>query len=360
VATRPIEDLDAYQTRLSNVVFRTGLTMKPVFDRAKADPKQVAFADGEEEVILRAAQVIIDEGLARPILIGRPDVIAQRIERAGLRLQAERDFELCNIHSDPRFDDYWQHYHRLMERHGVTPAHAKAMVRSRGIVIAALMVERGDADAMIGGLVGQYHRKLRHVTDIIGLDTNVEQASAMSAVATDKGVFFFLDTYVQENPNAEQIAEATLMAAMRLKIFGIQPHIALLSHSNFGSRQTEASRKMQQALKLIRARTPRMEVEGEMQADVALNPEIRSRLFPNSLLSGEANMFVFPNLDAANIAYNMTRHMSDGVTIGPILMGVAKPVHLLTPQATVRRVVNLTALASVEAQVRAGMAREEG
>ncbi|KGI76948.1 NADP-dependent malic enzyme [Oleiagrimonas soli] len=360
VAARPIEDMAAYCDKLSNVVFRTGLTMKPVFDRAKADLKRVAFAEGEEDTILRATQTIVDEGLAWPILIGRPDVIEQRIERAGLRLKEGRDFELCNIHSDPRFDDYWQHYHRLMERRGVTPAHAKAVVRSRGIAIASLMVERGDADAMIGGLVGHFHRKLRYITDIIGLDDGAQGASAMSAVSTDKGVFFFLDTYVEENPSAEQIAESTLMAAMRLKMFGITPRIALLSHSNFGSRQTAGTCKMRDALELIRARAPRMEVEGEMQADVALEPEIRNRLFPNSNLTDKANMFVFPNLDAANIAYNMTRHMSDGVTIGPILMGVAKPAHLLTPQATVRRVVNMTAIACVEAQIRADMARGEG
>ena len=359
VATRPIDDMKAYCDKLTNVVFRTGLTMKPVFDQAKSNPKRVVFAEGEEDTILRAAQTIIDEGLAKPILIGRPDVIEQRIERAGLRLKAGRDFELCNIHSDPRFDEYWQHYHRLMERRGVTPPHAKALVRSRSVVIAALMVERGEADAMIGGLVGHYHRKLRYILDIIGLDEGATQPSAMTAVSTEQGVFFFLDTYVQENPDAEQIAEATLMAAMRLKIFGIHPRIALLSHSNFGSRETESSCKMRQALKLIRARAPRLEVEGEMQSDVALEPEVRSRLFPNSLLSGKANMFVFPNLDAANITYNMVRCMADGVTIGPILMGVAKPAHLLTPQATVRRVVNLTAIACVEAQVREGMARDE-
>ncbi|RAP59719.1 NADP-dependent malic enzyme [Oleiagrimonas sp. MCCC 1A03011] len=360
VAARPIEDMEAYCDKLSNVVFRTGLTMKPVFDRAKADLKRVAFAEGEEDTILRAAQTIVDEGLARPILIGRPDVIEQRIERAGLRLKVDRDFELCNIHSDPRFDDYWQHYHLLMERRGVTPAHAKAVVRSRGIAIASLMVERGDADAMIGGLVGHFHRKLRYITDIIGLDEGAQGASAMSAVSTDKGVFFFLDTYVEEDPSAEQIAESTLMAAMRLKMFGITPRIALLSHSNFGSRETANTCKMRRALELIRSRAPRLEVEGEMQADVALDPEIRTRLFPNSNLTDKANMFVFPNLDAANIAYNMTRHMSDGVTIGPILMGVAKPAHLLTPQATVRRVVNMTAIACVEAQIRAEMARGEG
>ncbi|NII11951.1 NADP-dependent malic enzyme [Oleiagrimonas sp. C23AA] len=357
VATRPMEDLRAYEERLTNFVYRTGLLMKPVFDRAKADPRRVVYAEGEEEVVLRAVQTVVDEGLARPILIGRPDVIASRIERAGLRLEEGRDFELCNIHSDPRFDDYWQHYHQIMQRRGVTPSLAKAVVRTRSAAIAAIMVERGEADAMICGLVGQYHKKLKYITDIIGLDKGVDKPSAMAAVATDKGAFFFLDTYVQDNPCAEQLAEATMQAALRLKLFGIEPRVALLSHSNFGSRDTASTQKMRDALQLLRERAPRLEVEGEMQADVAMDEDIRTRLFPNSMLSGKANVFVFPNLDAANIAYNMTRVMCDGVVIGPILMGVAKPAHVLTPQATSRRVVNMSAIACVEAQIRSAVTR---
>jgi malate dehydrogenase (oxaloacetate-decarboxylating)(NADP+) len=353
VATRPMEDFVAYNDQLTGFVFRTGLLMKPVFERAKAAPCRLVFAEGEEETILRAAQVVVDEGLAKPILIGRPDVIEKRIKRAGLRLKVGVDVELCNIHSDPRFDEYWQHYHRLMERRGVTPSMAKALVRTRPTIIAALMVERGEADALICGMVGQYQRKLSYIEQIIGLDAGVSAPSAMAAVSTEKGTFFYLDTHVQDDPTPEQIAEATLQAAIRLKLFGINPKIALLSAGNFGSRDSCGATKMRKALEIIRAKAPRLEVEGEMQADVALTPELRNKLFPNSRLEGNANVFVFPNLDAANIAYNMTRMLSDGVVIGPILMGMAKPAHILMPQSTVRRIVNMSAVACVEAQIRA-------
>ncbi|MEO6968362.1 MAG: NADP-dependent malic enzyme [Rhodanobacteraceae bacterium] len=352
VATRPLADLCAYTERLTQFVFRTGLVMKPVFERAKSDPKRVVYAEGEEDIVLRAVQTVVDEGLARPILIGRPEVIERRIERAGLRLVAGRDFELCNIHSDPRFDNYWRHYYELMQRRGFTQALAKSVVRSRPTVIAALMVARGEADAMICGTIGRYQKKLAYILDIIGMDRGVPTPSAMTAIANESGVYFFLDTHVQENPEAEQIATATLQASLRLKLFGVHPRIALLAASNFGSRDNTTARKLQQALQLIRARVPRLEVEGEMQADVALDPALRARVFPNSRLSGRANVFVFPNLEAANIAFNMTRVMADGVVIGPILMGVAKPAHVLTPQATVRRVVNMSAIACVEAQIR--------
>jgi malate dehydrogenase (oxaloacetate-decarboxylating)(NADP+) len=359
VATRPMADFAEYTDRLTSFVFRTGLLMKPVFERAKSAPARLVYAEGEEETVLRAVQVVVDEGLGKPILIGRPEVIDKRIKRAGLRIKPGVDIEICNINSDPRFDDYWQHYHRLMERRGVTPSMAKAVIRSRPTAIAALMVERGEADAMICGLVGQYQSKLRYIRDIIGLDEGVVEPSAMAAVSTDKGTFFYLDTHVQDDPCPEQIAEATLQASIRLKLFGIQPKIALLSGGNFGSRDTCGSKKMRKALELIRARAPRLEVEGEMQADVALVPALREKLFPHSRLEGKANVFVFPNLDAANIAYNMTRMLSDGVVIGPILMGVAKPAHILMPQSTVRRVVNMSAVACVEAQIRAAN-RQQG
>jgi malate dehydrogenase (oxaloacetate-decarboxylating)(NADP+) len=358
VATRPLGDLDAYTEKLSQFVFRTGLAMKPVFERARADPMRVAYAEGEEETVLRAVQTLVDERLVKPILIGRPDVIARRIERIGLRLRQDRDFELCNIHSDPRFGAYWQTYYDLMQRRGVTPALAKSIVRSRSTAIAALMVARGDADAMICGLVGRYQRKVSYIVDIIGLDEGVAAPSSMSAVANDKGLFFFLDTHMQGEPDAEGIANATLQAAFRLQLMGITPHVALIAASNFGSRNDASTRKMQEALRIINARMPRLEVEGEMQADVAMDPELRLRLFPNSRLTGRANVFVFPGLAAANAAFNMTRSMSDGVVIGPILMGVAKPAHVLTPQATVRRVVNMSAIACVEAQIRAQAQRE--
>ena len=353
VATRPIENMPAYCERLSQFVFRTGLLMKPVFDRAKADVKRVVYAEGEEDTILRAVQNLVDEGLARPILIGRPAVIERRIQRLGLRIRAGEHFELTNVDDDPRYNDYWNLYLRLAERRGITPSLARSLVRSRPSLIAALMVTRGEADAMICGIVGRYQRQLRHILDVLPLDPGVSAASAMTAVQNDRGTWFFVDTHVQYDPTAEQIAEATLQAVLRLKLFGITPRVALLSHSNFGSHDNPSARKMRRVLELVRAQQPALQIEGEMQADTALNEEIRQNIFPNSLLTGNANVFVFPNLDAANIAYNMVRQLTDGVAIGPILMGVSKPAHVLTPASTVRRVVNISALACVEAQIRA-------
>ena len=353
VATRPIENMPAYCERLSQFVFRTGLLMKPVFDRAKADVKRVVYAEGEEDTILRAVQHLVDEGLARPILIGRPAVIERRIQRLGLRIRAGEHFELTNVDDDPRYNDYWNLYLRLAERRGITPSLARSLVRSRPSLIAALMVTRGEADAMICGIVGRYQRQLRHILDVLPLDPGVSAASAMTAVQNDRGTWFFVDTHVQYDPTAEQIAEATLQAVLRLKLFGITPRVALLSHSNFGSHDNPSARKMRRVLELVRAQQPELQIEGEMQADTALNEDIRQSIFPNSLLGGNANVFVFPNLDAANIAYNMVRQLTDGVAIGPILMGVSKPAHVLTPASTVRRVVNISALACVEAQIRA-------
>ncbi|NCT66943.1 MAG: NADP-dependent malic enzyme [Rhodanobacteraceae bacterium] len=356
VATRPIEDLRAYREKLNAFVFRTTLLMKPVFARAKADPKRIVYSEGEEEVVLRAVQHVVDEGIAQPILVGRPSVIESRIARLNLRLKPGVDFELCNIESDPRFKDYWSLYHELLQRHGVTPDSAKQIVRSRATVIAGLMLRRGEADGLICGLVGRFHKKLSYLRGIIPLDPGVQAPAAMSAVFNDRGVFFFLDTHVAVEPDAERIAEATAQAALRLKLFGITPKVAVLSHSNFGSHDNPSAAKMRRVVELLRERLPRVEIEGEMHADTAMNPAVREQLFPNSQLSGSANVFVCPNLDAANIAFNMTRVMTDGVVLGPILMGLSKPAHVLTPAATVRRVFNMTALAVVEAQIRAASA----
>ena len=353
IAARPIEDMEAYREKLWQFVFRTGLMMKPVFAAAKRDRKRVIYAEGEEEITLRAVQTVVDEGLAWPILIGRPAVIERRIERIGLRIRAGRDFELVNIDDDPRFNDYWQLYHALMQRKGVTPAVAKAIVRSRGSAIAALALRRGDVDALICGLVGRYQKRVRYVVDILGLDDNVHAPAAVTAVINSKGTFFFLDTHVQVDPDAELIAESTLLAAERLRWFGIEPKVALLSHSNFGSHADASASKMRRASAILRERAPDLEVEGEMHGDAALNEAIRERLFPNSLLKGAANLFVMPNLDSANIALNLVRSLTDGVVIGPMLLGVRGAAHVLTPSATVRRVVNMTALAAVDAQQRA-------
>ncbi len=335
--------------------------MKPVFARAKSDPRRVVYAEGEEEVILRAVQHVVDEGIARPILIGRPAVIESRIKRLNLRLQAERDFELCSIESDPRFKDYWTLYHELKQRDGVTPESAKQIVRSRATVIAALMLRRGEADALICGVVGRYHKKLSYLRGIIPMQPGTQNLSAMTAVFNDRGVFFFVDTHVAVDPDAERIAEAAALAALRLKLFGIQPKIAVLSHSNFGSHDDPSAKKMRRVVELLRERLPGdIEVDGEMHADTALNPEVRAQIFPNSSLTGSANLFICPSMDAANIAFNMARVMTDGVVIGPVLMGLAKAAHILTPAATVRRVFNMTAIAAVEAQIREAAAQAPG
>jgi malate dehydrogenase (oxaloacetate-decarboxylating)(NADP+) len=352
IALRPIADMAAYEEKLGQFIYRTGLLMKPIYDRARSDRKRVVYAEGEEETVLSAVQTVIDEGLARPILIGRPDVIETRIQRLGLRMKAGVDFDLTNINDDPRFNDYWQHYHALTERRGVTPAAAKNLLRSRPALIAALMVERGEADAMICGLVGRFHKKLGYLRSIFDFEKGVTGTAAMTGVINDHGVWFFLDTHVQVDPSAEQIAEATLQASYRLRLFGIEPKVALLSHSNFGSHENPSAAKMRQAYQLIRKRAPRLEVDGEMQGDTAWDEALRKRMFPNTRLHGRPNLFVLPNLDAANITYNMVRVMTDGVAIGPILMGLDQPAYILTPASSPRRVVNMTAIAAVDAQIR--------
>jgi malate dehydrogenase (oxaloacetate-decarboxylating)(NADP+) len=352
IALRPMLDFVAYREKLGQFIYRTGLLMKPVYDRARSDQKRVVYAEGEEETVLLAVQTVIDEQLARPILIGRPDVIETRLQRLGLRMKVGVDFDLTNINDDPRFNDYWQQYHALTERRGVTPAAAKNLLRSRPALIASLMVERGEADAMICGLVGRFHKKLGYLLSVFDFERGVSGTAAMTGVINDHGVWFFLDTHVQVDPSAEQIAEATLQATYRLKLFGIEPKVALLSHSNYGSHENASAAKMRRAYKLIRARAPRLEVDGEMQGDTAWDELLRKRMFPNTTLHGRPNLFVLPNLDAANITYNMVRVMTDGVAIGPILMGLDQPAHILTPASTPRRVVNMTAIAAVDAQIR--------
>ncbi len=352
IALRPLEDMAAYKEKLGQFLHRSGLMMKPVYERARADRQRVVYAEGEEYTVLRAVQTVIDEGLAYPILIGRPEVIESRIEKLGLRMREGVDFELTNINSDERFDEYWQQYHALTERRGVTPDAAKNLLRSRPTLIAALMVERGEADAMITGIVGRYHKKLGYLRSVFDFDPGVSGSAAMTGVINDRGVWFFLDTHVQLDPSAEQIAEATLQATYRLKLFGIEPKVALLSHSSFGSHNDPSAEKMRKVREIIAKRVPKLEMDGEMMADVAWNEELRHRIFPNTTLKGRPNLFVFPNLDAANITYNMVRMMTDGVAIGPILMGLDQPAHILTPASTPRRVVNMTAVVAVEAQIR--------
>ncbi len=350
VATRPIVDMDAYRDRLNNFVYQSGFVMKPVFAAAKTEPRRVIYCEGEDERVLRAIQAVLDEKLAQPVVIGRPDVIQSRIERAGLRIVPGRDFEVVNPQSDPRYKELWQEYHHLRGRHGVTPQLAKQRLRSDTTLIGAMLLRRGDVDAMLCGTVGTHIHHLNHVSDVIGLDTGARCFAAMSLLLLPKHTLFICDTYVNENPSPEQLADIALMAAEEVRRFGLTPKIALLSHSNFGSVRSDSARKMSRTRELIVERAPGLEVDGEMHGDAALSEEIRQRLYPESILKGEANLLVMPNLDAANIAFNLIKAVNgDGITVGPILLGTAKAVHILTPTATVRRLMNMTALSVVDA-----------
>ncbi|MBW7851271.1 MAG: NADP-dependent malic enzyme [Rhodospirillales bacterium] len=354
VATRPIADFAAYREGLEQFVFVSGLVMKPVFDRARRAPQRIVYAEGEERRVLRAVQVVADEGLAKPILVGRREVVARRIDELDLRLRIDRDFELVDPDDDPRYNEYWRLYHGIMERSGVSPDYARTVVRTRNTVIAALMLRREEADGMICGTIGRYDRHLRHVLDVVGLRPGAHAASALSLLILPKGTFFLCDTYVTAEPGPEEICEMAMMAADEVRRFGIEPKVALLSHSNFGSRSTASSLRMRQALELLRERAPDLEVEGEMHADAALSEEIRQRIFPNSRLRGAANLLVMPTLDAANIAFNLVKVLGQGLAVGPILMGAAGPAHVVTPSVTVRGIVNMTAVAVVDAQMSNG------
>ena len=352
VATRPIADFAAYRQRLTQFVFRSGLVMKPIFDRARTDPKRVVYAEGEDERVLRAVQQVLDDGLAKPIIVARRDVARRRIEKLNLRFRLDHDVELVDPQSDPRYDAYSAAYHRLMERKGISPDYARYLVRTRNPVIAALMVKRGEADAMLCGTVGQYNRHLQHITDIIGLKPGASAMAALSAIVMPKGTFFLCDTYVVDDPNAAQLAELTMQAAEAMRIFGVVPKVALLSHSNFGSSELRSAAKVREALALLREAAPDLEVEGEMHADAAISEEIRHRIFPNSALKGTANLLMMPNLDAANIAFNLLTALGDGLAIGPMLLGANQPAHIVTPSTTVRGLVNMTAIAVYDAQLR--------
>ena len=353
VATRPITDFEAYDDKLSRFVFRSGLLMKPVFARASRARKRLVYAEGEDERVLRAVQVVVDEGLAEPVLVGRPEVVAKRLEGLGLRVSPGHGFELVDPGDDSRFREYWSLYHELMARDGVSPEAARTLVRTNTTVIAALMLRRGEAEAMICGTYGHYHEHLRHVLDVIGLAEGVREVSALSVLILPKGTFFLCDTYITPEPSAEELAEMTIMSAEQVRRFGITPKVALLSHSSFGSAKDASARKMRRVVEILRARAPELEVEGEMHADAALSEEIRERIFPDSRLSGQANLLVMPTLDAANIAFNMVKILGDGLPVGPILVGTARPAHIVTPSVTARGLVNMSALAAVDAQLHA-------
>ena len=356
VATRPLADIDAYRESLGQFVYQSGLIMKPLFIAAKAAPRRVVYAEGEDERVLRAVQITVDERLARPILIGRPQVVEQRLERLGLRVRAGSDFELVNPESDPRYRDYWTTYHQLAERRGVSPEAARLEMRRRNTLIGATMIHKGEADAMLCGTFGNHAEHLHFVDQVIGLRAGVRHYAAMNALILPGRTVFICDTYVTEDPDADNIAEMTLLAAEEIRRFGVVPKAALLSASNFGSlMRSPAAAKMRRALELINERAPELEIEGEMHGDAALSEEIRLRLFPRSRLRGEANLLIMPTLDAANIAFNLLKTAAGGgVTIGPILLGAARPVHILTPSASVRRVLNMTALAVADANAPRG------
>jgi len=353
VASRPIADLEAYRHQLSGLVFRTGFLMKAVFDRAKADPKRVVYAAGENDGVLRAAQQAIDEGIARPILIGRPFRIEEKIERLALRLRVGEDIQVIDPARYENYEAYCRHYHALMGRRGASPAAARVVLRTQATAIASMMVRCGDADALIAGPAALFRPALLHVLDVIGLREGVSSAAALEVLIFTKGVFFIADTDVTEDPDPAQICQSAVLAAEQVRRFGMTPKVALLSGSNFGSNDFAASLKMREALQLLRRHAPDLEAEGEMLADTALDEAVRAETFPNSRLSGQANTLVLPDQASANIAYNMVKVLSDGISVGPILLGLAAPAYVLHGSATTRGVLNMTAIATVEAQTRA-------
>ena len=351
VAARPIKDWKAYEEKLSSYTYRTSMVMRPIINRARAEPKRVVYCEGEEEKILRAVQTVVDEQLARPILIGRRNVVDMRIKQLRLRIKTDHDFELIDPESDPRYRDYWNSYHQIMERRGVTPAMARTTLRTNTSVIGSLMVHKGDADAVICGTVGLFRNHMKDVVDILGLTAGVETAAAMNALIIENGTYFFCDTQVNPDPSIAQLSEMTLLAAEEITRFGLKPKVALLSHSNFGTHDTDRAFRMRAAVYDLRQRAPDLEIDGEMHADAALSEKIRKDIMPNATLDGAANLFIFPGIDSANISFNMAKVLCGGISIGPILLGVARPAFVMTPSVTPRGIVNVTALASVSAQV---------
>jgi malate dehydrogenase (oxaloacetate-decarboxylating)(NADP+) len=353
VATRPIADLEAYADKLQQFVYRSGTFMKPLFQVAKAtapELKRIVYAEGEEERVLRAVQVVVDERLARPILVGRPAVLETRIQKFGLRLKLGVDFDIINPDFDERYRDYWQTYYAMTSRKGVTQEYARVEMRRRHTLIGAMMIHKGEADGMICGTFGTTQLHLHYIDQVLGRRAGACVYAAMNVLILAERQLAVVDTHVNENPTAEELSAITIMAADEMNRFGLKPRVALLSHSNFGSSNNESAQKMRKTLELVRSRAPELEIDGEMHGDCALDSKIRSKLMPDSPLTGDANLLVMPNIEAANIAYNLVKtSASNGIAVGPILLGCAKPVHILTPSATVRRIVNMTALCVVDA-----------
>lgn len=352
VATRPIQDMDAYRETLGATVYRTGMVMRPVFVAAKAAPARIAFAEGEDERVLRAAQFVLLEKIAKPIIIGRPAVVEMRLQKMGSKLKPGVDFEIVNPEDDPRYQKSWQAYHEIAAREGVTPESAKAALRKFNTLIGAILVHTGDADGMICGLIDTYQDHLKFIDQVLGKSEGANNFAAMNLLMLQGRNLFISDTYVNETPTPEQLADMTILAAREIERFGISPKVALVSNSNFGSVPSASSKRMAEARKLIAERAPDLEVDGEMHGDAALSEAVRKASFPGTTLTGEANLLIMPNVEAANITYNLLKMVSgEGVTVGPFLLGAAKPVHILTPAATVRRIINMTAVASANAKV---------
>lgn len=358
VATRPIADFDQYRETLDGFVFRSGFIMKPVFTQAKTQPVRVIYAEGEDERILRAVQVVVEEKLAKPILVGRPAVVQSRIERFGLSIRSGDHFHLINPEDDPRYRSYVQSYIDVAGRRGVTPDAARTLVRTNATVIAALAIQRGEADAMICGVEGRYMSHLRHIRDIVGSAPGITDFAALALVITARGPYFITDTQVRLDPTAEELAEIAALAAVHVRRFGLKPKIAFLSHSDFGSYDSESARKMRRAAELLNRAHPEIEADGEMHGDSALSAASRERVLPHARFEGEANILVTPNLDAGNIAYQLIKIIGDALPVGPILIGPSRPAHILTPSVTARGVINMTAVAAVEAME--GAPRQRG
>ncbi|HRJ12817.1 MAG TPA: NADP-dependent malic enzyme, partial [Alphaproteobacteria bacterium] len=351
VATRPISDMEAYREMLSQFVYRSGFVMRNIFIRAKEEPKRIVMAEGEDERVLRAVQAMVDEGIAKPIVIGRPEVVERRLKNAVLRITPGKDFEIVNPNSDERYSDYWHHYHNLMERRGVSPDDAKLAMRTDNTVIASMMVTRGDADGMICGMQGSYHSHLCTINNVFGLRTGLQSAAAYNLLVLQNGTFLIGDTQIQAEPTARQVADTTLMGAELIEHFGLEPKIALCSHSNFGTHNDAIACKMRDALAEVRMLAPDLEIEGEMHVDMALDEAARLKYFPLSRLKGQANVLIMPGLSSASISMNMLRFLGEGVMVGPILMGINAPANILTPATTVRGILNMAALTALQAQM---------
>lgn len=351
VATRPLEDVEAYRDKLHHKVYRTGMAMKPVFDLARDSGKRIVYAEGENSKVLQVIQQIKYHRIAKPILIGREEVIKQRIKSLGLALTVDEDFELIDPKNNPNYNDYYKTFYTKVQRRGYSPKEAAELLKFDHTMLAAVMVARGDADAMICGSIGRHAHHVGVVEDIIGLGNGVNKLTSMSALVMQSSTVFITDTYVQVDPSAEDIADITRLCSEKVRWFGDEPRVALLSHSVFGSHKNPSAQKMRDARKIIRAQMPRLEIEGEMHANMAFDPGFRAERFPNSLLSDNANLLVMPNQDAANISYNLLKSLGNGTAIGPILIGAAKPAHVVTNSITVRGLLNISALAAVDAQL---------